>query len=50
VAHATFPDRASILAAGFVPGWHGEPVEVGSDAVVNARGGWRQGPVTPTAG
>lgn len=32
--------------AGYVPGWHGEPVSVGQTAVTYSRGGWRAGRVT----
>ena len=40
-APRAFGSRQSIEAAGFAPGWHGEPVAVGDAVVVRARGGWR---------
>lgn len=36
-----FRSREAIEAAGFVPGWHGEPVAVGEQAVMYGRGQWR---------
>lgn len=41
-----FETRDQITAAGYRPGWHGEPVREGDTAVVYARGGWREGRVT----
>ena len=38
--------RADIIAAGYVPGWHGEPATVGDTCVVYARGGWRESTIT----
>lgn len=35
--------RDDIARAGFVPGWHGEPVAVGDTVVVYGRGQWRRG-------
>lgn len=46
MAARTFETREQIEAAGYVPGWHGEPVAAGQTAVVYARGGWREGTVT----
>jgi len=46
-----FADRGEIEAAGFVPGWHGEPVNVGDAVVIHGHNGWRQAvatKVTPT--
>lgn len=43
--------RAQIEAAGYVPGWHGEPATVGDKAVAYGTGQWREGvvvKVTPT--
>ena len=38
-----FSDRAQIIAAGFMPGWHHEPAELASQAVVFTTDGWQQG-------
>lgn len=41
-----FRTREEIVAQGYVPGWHGEPVEVGDRAVIYGRGQWREVIVT----
>lgn len=48
---AEYMTRGTIEAAGYVPGWHGEPATVGDRAVAWGTGRWREGvvvKVTPT--
>jgi len=47
----TYQSREEIEADGFTPGWSGQPVEPGDEAVIHGRGQWRRiiiERVTPT--